>query len=77
MLTRIKDILRKITFIPSNGMTNKPMLGRWCILHKEFNNRKIDMANIDHCGTCHYDYKKDTQKPTKDAVNSSTGDNVK
>jgi hypothetical protein len=37
---------------------NKPILGRWCILNKEYNNRKIDMANIDHCGTCHYHYEK-------------------
>jgi hypothetical protein len=27
-------------------------------LNKEYNNRKIDMANIDHCGTCHYHYEK-------------------
>lgn len=37
---------------------NTPILGRWCILNKEYNNRKIDMANIDHCGTCHYHYEK-------------------
>lgn len=33
-------------------------LGRWCLKDKSKNNWKIDMANIDHCGTCSYDIKK-------------------
>jgi hypothetical protein len=39
----------------------KPVLGRWCISSREYNNRKIDMANIDHCGTCYY-VKKNNEK---------------
>jgi hypothetical protein len=35
------------------------MLGRWCILNREFNDRKIDLANIDHCGTCRVDFMED------------------
>jgi hypothetical protein len=30
----------------------RPMLGRWCLLDKSKHLWKIDMANIDHCGTC-------------------------
>ena len=29
-----------------------PPLGRWCHRDKSKNDWKIDMANIDHCGTC-------------------------
>jgi hypothetical protein len=29
-----------------------PLLGRWCHRDKSKNDWKIDMANIDHCGTC-------------------------
>jgi hypothetical protein len=29
-----------------------PVLGRWCLIDKTKNHWKIDMANIDHCGTC-------------------------
>ena len=63
MLLRIRNIIRKITSIDVRDTT---MLGRWCIKNKEFNNRKIDMANIDHCGTCHYDYKKEAVKVTEE-----------
>lgn len=42
------------------SMKNIPQpLGRWCIKDKSKNNWKIDMANVDHCGTCVYE----TQKP--------------
>lgn len=41
------------------------MLGRWCILNST-NNRKIDLANIDHCGTCSYDEVKESKK--KDSI---------
>lgn len=64
----IIDFLRKINIFPSKDLRIKPMLGRWCILNKEYNNRKIDMANIDHCGSCHYDYKK--VDPKKDSTSS-------
>ena len=30
----------------------RPLLGRWCLNDKTKNHLKIDMANIDHCGTC-------------------------
>jgi len=56
MLTRILDVFRKITIFTTRNTTLPPMLGRWCILNKKYNNRKIDMANIDNCGTCNYDY---------------------
>ena len=58
MFAKIRDLFSKITTFSSKNVRNTPILGRWCILNKEYNNRKIDMANIDHCGTCHYNYEK-------------------
>lgn len=29
-----------------------PILGRWCLHDTANRSWKIDMANIDHCGTC-------------------------
>ena len=66
MLAKIKDLLGKLNIVSNNVVRTTPLLGRWCILNKEFNNRKIDMANIDHCGTCHYDYKKEAVKVTEE-----------
>ena len=60
MFNRIVKIL--VSVIPIKDARTTPILGRWCILNKEYNNRKIDMANIDHCGTCSYDYKKAVAK---------------
>ena len=28
------------------------LLGRWCLRDKSKIHWKIDMANVDHCGTC-------------------------
>jgi hypothetical protein len=39
-----------------------PLLGRWCIIDKSKNNWKIDMANVDHCGTCSYEAPKNIPK---------------
>ena len=36
----------------------RPLLGRWCLNDKSKNNWKIDMANIDHCGTCKFKQEK-------------------
>jgi len=71
MLNQLIAVLRKINILPTKSRLT-PMLGRWCILNKEFNNRKIDMANIDNCGVCHYDYKKESriQPPKEVAANS-------
>lgn len=55
MLRRIVEIFAKIPILPKNNISFHPMLGRWCILNREYNNRKIDLANIDHCGTCKFD----------------------
>lgn len=30
----------------------RPLLGRWCLHDTTKIHWKIDMANIDHCGTC-------------------------
>jgi len=27
-------------------------LGRWCRTEKTLNDIKVDLANVDHCGTC-------------------------
>jgi hypothetical protein len=54
MLAAIFRRLRALR--PANHI---PPLGRWCIKDKTKNNWKIDMANVDHCGTC----ATETQKP--------------
>lgn len=56
MLKRIVELFSKTKIYPTSDIKTTPMLGRWCILNREYNNRKIDMANIDHCGTCKYHY---------------------
>lgn len=33
-------------------------LGRWCRTEKPLNDIKVDLANMDHCGTCAYEKKK-------------------
>jgi len=40
-----------------------PLLGRWCIKDKSKNGWKIDMANVDHCGTCSYQPQKSNPIP--------------
>ena len=67
MLRRTIEVFNKLKMFSSNTTGITPMLGRWCILNKEHNNRKIDMANIDHCGTCYYDYKKENHTIKKES----------
>lgn len=43
--------------------TKRLVLGRWCLHDKSKNHWKIDMANIDHCGTC--TMKPENQKETR------------
>ncbi len=57
MLKFIIKILDKISSVKS-----PVLLGRWCILNKNKNKWKIDMANIDNCGTCSYNHIKNTIK---------------
>jgi hypothetical protein len=45
----------------------RPLLGRWCLNDKTKNSWKIDMANIDNCGTCTF-----TKKNTSSEKNSTT-----
>lgn len=53
-----------------------PPLGRWCTKDKTKNDLKIDMANVDHCGTCSFDEPKKTDlkvvppPPEKSKANS-------
>lgn len=56
MLEKVLSVFTNI--LSRDTKTMKPVLGRWCISSREYNNRKIDMANIDHCGTCYYVKKK-------------------
>ena len=39
------------------------LLGRWTITDMKKNKIKIDWANIDHCGTCSYEKKKQPETP--------------
>jgi hypothetical protein len=50
-------MFRKLVIIP---------LGRWTRTSRELNNIKVDLANIDHCGTCAYEkVKNKASKCTK------------
>jgi hypothetical protein len=40
-----------------NVRSNTVPLGRWCRTEQGLNNVKVDLANIDHCGTCVLDKK--------------------
>lgn len=52
MLQKILNVVRK--FHPS------PIpLGRWCRTEKPLNDVKVDLANVDHCGTCANDKMKE------------------
>ena len=53
------EVFRKTRIFSNNNVNVTPMLGRWRILNREYNDRKIDMANIDNCGTCYYTKDKD------------------
>jgi hypothetical protein len=48
------EVFRKTRIFSNKSVNVTPMLGRWRILNREYNDRKIDMANIDNCGTCYY-----------------------
>ncbi len=52
MLQTILQNLRKLrpTYVP---------LGRWCRTDKSLNDVKVDLANVDHCGTCVHDKLKE------------------
>jgi hypothetical protein len=68
MLNKMFEIVSRIV-LPGKNSRVSPMLGRWCILNREYNNRKIDMANVDHCGTCSFESPKTNKDlPQPDAV---------
>ena len=52
MLQKILDNVRKLR------PRNVP-LGRWCRTEKDHNDIKVDLANMDHCGTCASDKMKE------------------
>jgi len=41
-------------------------LGRWCRTEKDHNDIKVDLANMDHCGTCASDKIKEAQTVKKE-----------
>ena len=41
-------------------------LGRWCRTDKVHNDIKVDLANMDHCGTCALDKIKEAQTVKKE-----------
>jgi hypothetical protein len=41
-------------------------LGRWCRTDKVHNDIKVDLANMDHCGTCASDKIKEAQTVKKE-----------
>jgi hypothetical protein len=44
----VTEMFRKVAVIPF-------YLGRWQRTSAKLNNIKVDLANIDHCGTCVYE----------------------
>ena len=70
MLNKMFEIVSRIV-LPGKNLRASPMLGRWCILNREYNNRKIDMANVDHCGTCSFESPKTNKDlPQPDTLTS-------
>ena len=65
MLKKLIDLFSKTKVSSATNIRTQPVLGRWSILSMESNNKKIDMANIDHCGTCHYHTIKEISKPAE------------
>ena len=61
-------IIQRIT----NRFKQKPTeLGRWCFLENNAAlQKRIDMANIDHCGTCSFE---EISKEKTDKFNILTG----
>jgi hypothetical protein len=59
MLQKILDNMRKLR------PRNVP-LGRWCRTEKDHNDIKVDLANMDHCGTCASDKIKEAQTVKKE-----------
>ncbi len=59
MLQKILDNMRKLR------PRNVP-LGRWCRTEKNHNDIKVDLANMDHCGTCASDKIKEAQTVKKE-----------
>ena len=41
-------------------------LGRWCRTDKVLNDIKVDLANMDHCGTCASDKMTEAQTVKKE-----------
>jgi hypothetical protein len=53
MTSKIKEILTKL-FVKDSMRIFTNTLGRWGIDYRHsVINRKIDLANIDNCGTCY------------------------
>lgn len=44
------------------------LLGRWSRTDKKLNDIKVDLANIDHCGTCVHDKIKETKSVPNDDI---------
>jgi hypothetical protein len=49
----LQKLFHKFRIIRSSPV----LLGRWCRTEQNLNNVKVDLANIDHCGTCVLDKK--------------------
>jgi hypothetical protein len=65
MTSKIKDIIAKL-FVKDSMRIFTNAMGRWGIDYRHsVINRKIDLANIDNCGTCYVvpsTTKKETMK---------------
>ena len=44
------------------------LLGRWSRTDKSLNDVKVDLANIDHCGTCLHDKLINNKTPLKNSA---------
>lgn len=64
MIQMVFQKLRRLTSAPV-------LLGRWCRTDKKLNDIKVDLANIDHCGTCVHENIKDTKNLPKHLITNS------
>jgi hypothetical protein len=65
MIQTVFQKLRRLTSAPV-------LLGRWCRTDKKLNDIKVDLANVDHCGTCVHEKIKNTKSIPNHFITNST-----
>ena len=56
----LQQIFQRLRRLSPSSMPGYIPLGRWCRTEKSHNDVKVDLANMDHCGTCNHDNIKES-----------------